>query len=96
MVTEVHMPAEDAVWVAQRLLAAAEKLGLPPGVVETSSSGLYGLSFHVPQAVFDQMVKDSTVDDGPEDDAPEPEKPKRKPGRPKRATAAKEVTTDGE
>jgi len=97
-VAEVHMPAEEATQMAQRLLAAAETLGLPPGVVETTSSGLYGLSFRVPDEVWVQMVRDLATGDEPEpDEEPEdePQKPKKKVGRPKKAAAAKEVT-DGE
>ena len=87
--------------MARKLLAAAEKLGLPASVVETTSSGVFGLSFLVPDAVLDQVIKD-TVSGGEDDKEPAPEsepeldKPKKKVGRPKKAVPVAEEVTDGE
>lgn len=82
--------------MARKLLAAAEKLGLPASVVETTSSGVFGLSFVVPDRVLDQVIKDTVGDEEPDKEPEsEPEKPKKKVGRPKKAAAVEEVT-DGE
>ena len=87
------MPADQATEVAQKLLAAAEELGLPASVVQTTSSGLFGLSFLVPDEVFDHMV--GAVKEPEPEVEPEPERPKKKVGRPKKAAVVEEVT-DGE
>lgn len=85
------MAAEEATNVARKLLAAAEELGLPASVVQTSSDGVYGLMFIVPDEVSDLAFSAEE----PEAEA-EPEKPKRKGGRPKKAVAVVEEVTDGE
>lgn len=92
------MPTEEATQMAQKLLAAAEELGLPASVVQTTSSGVFGLSFVVPDVVLDQVIKNEVGDvevGDPEPEVEEPVKPKKKVGRPKKAVAVEEVT-DGE
>ena len=97
---EVHVPAEEATDTARLLLAAAAELGLAASVVQTSSDGVYGLMFVVPDEVADKMfeanAENMVADDEESEAEPEPEKPKRKGGRPKKAVPVVEEVTDGE
>lgn len=47
----VHVPPSEATPVAKSLLEAAEYLGLPASVVVTTSDGMFGFSFVVPDEV---------------------------------------------
>lgn len=49
----IHPDASDFSAVAKATLAAAEKLGLPPQVVRTSSDGIWGMALIVPDEVAD-------------------------------------------
>lgn len=87
----VHVAPGEATEVAQDLLAAAVRLGLDPKVVRTSSDGLFGLSFEVPDEVYDMSglirIERAKGPDGPlEDPAPEDEAP-----APKKRRAARKV-----
>lgn len=93
---EIHMPADQATEIAQRLLAAAAELGLPASVIETTSSGVFGLSFIVPDEVFDRMVENTSDEEPEPEQQPEPEKPKKKVGRPRKVVPVAEEVTDGE
>lgn len=47
----VHVPPSEATEVARGLLETADYLGLPASVVKTSSDGVFGFSFLVPDEV---------------------------------------------
>jgi len=47
----VDVPAEQTSATASKLLAAAQELGLPANVVATTSSGMFGIGFVVPDEV---------------------------------------------
>lgn len=81
---------------AVKLLAAAEALGLDPSVVRTTSDGLFGLGFIVPEEVAIKaglkVGKAATAPKEPDSptEEPAPAAPaKRGPGRP-RATKSED------
>lgn len=83
----IHVPPNEATGVAQALLAAAEEMGLDPSVVKTSSDGIFGFSFIVPDAVADRThVMVAEASRKKETEAEEPMPPKKR-GRPKKVTA---------
>lgn len=91
----VHVPPGEATEVAQKLLAAAERLGLPANVVQTASDGVWGFSFIVPQEVADKAYGAPAVE--PEEPQETTEPPKRKPGRPRKVVAETiELPEEGE
>lgn len=76
---DVH-PADFGT-AAAKLLVAAEELGLSPAVVATTSDGLFGMGFVVPEEVaakagFAVAEQDSVAE--------EPVPVKRGPGRPRK------------
>lgn len=64
---------------AAKLLAAAEELGLPASVVATTSDGLFGMGFLVPDEVAEEAGFAGPVE------AKEQVPVKRGPGRPKKS-----------
>lgn len=82
----VHVPPSEATEVARKLLAAAQMLGFPASVVATSSDGVFGFSFVVPDEVEQAAMRGWGADRQPEPD-PEPA-PKRKGGRPRKTVAS--------
>jgi hypothetical protein len=85
----VHVPPSEATEVAQQLLRAAADLGLDPTTtVKTSTDGFFGLSFVVPDEVYDRAGFNRIADAAPAKEPQEPApKPKNKGGRPRKAAA---------
>lgn len=78
----VHVPPGEATRIAQQLLGWAADRGMDPGVVKTSSDGLFGFSFVVP----DELIEGYTADMGdvvavPKQVDPAPEEPAPKPAK---------------
>jgi hypothetical protein len=87
--TVVHVPPDKATEIARSLLQAAQELGLDPTTtVKTSSDGVFGLSFVVPDEVYLRANGVSRADVDEVDAEPEPEPTPKKRGRPKKAAAA--------
>lgn len=87
----VHVRPSEATEVAQQLLRAAADLGLDPTTtVKTSSDGVFGFSFLVPDEVYDRAGYNRVMDAAPVEEPA----PKKKGGRPRKAAAEPVVEED--
>jgi hypothetical protein len=101
----IHVPMSEAAPVIRELLEAAQRLGLDPSVVKTSTDGFFGFSLLVPDEVDDMAaqirIERAATPKKPEDfgqePASEPEPaPKKKGGRPRKAAAEPVVEEEQE
>jgi hypothetical protein len=83
-VTVVHVPPNEATPVARKLLDAAAALGLDPGVVRTSSDGIYGFTLEAPVEVYEAAFPLVAAEAKQQIE----EAPRRKGGRPRKTAAA--------
>lgn len=98
----IHVPMSEAAPVIRELLEAAQRLGLDPSVVKTSTDGFFGFSLLVPDEV-DDMAAQIRIENRPQPDPepdPEPEEPapvpKKKGGRSRKAAAEPVVEEEQE
>lgn len=84
----VHVPPGEATRIARQLLDWAADRGMDPSVVKTSSDGIFGFSFIVPDELIEGYKPEmGDVVAKPQDPEPEEPAPKRKGGRPRKAAA---------
>lgn len=89
----VHVPPSEATEVARSLLQAARELGLDPTTtVKTSSDGIFGFSFIVPDEVEHRAMH--TSKDPEPAEAEETPKPRNKGGRPRKTIAPVDETPE--